>query len=215
MKGSMVKHIIFDFDGVLAQSNAVRIEGFRTLFKDYPAEQRRRLIEYAKKNGGISRYEKIRYFFENIRGEAIDDAEISLFAGRYSKLVERDVIKAKPVMGSLKFLAANYQNYDFAIVSGSDQEELRGVCRQRKIDHYFVEILGSPTSKERNLAGLMSKLKWRKADCLFIGDSANDLTAAQANGIHFIGLKSDLKGLGPTDKVTIIEDFSELHSHLV
>jgi HAD superfamily hydrolase (TIGR01549 family) len=208
------KHIIFDFDGVLAETNAIRIDGFRLLFSVFPRAQVQTLVDYCKRNGGLSRYEKIRYFFEKIKEENIDDARLKMFAQKYSEIVKQRIIEAEPVKGSLEFLADNHDNYDLAIISGSDQEELREICRQRKIDHYFVEILGSPASKERNMAGLLSKFKWQKADCLFVGDSINDLAAAKVNGIDFVGLKSDLIGLDFADKAVMLENFSELHLHL-
>ena len=45
------QHIIFDFDGVLAESNEIRFNGFRKLFKDYPRDQVELLVQYAKANG--------------------------------------------------------------------------------------------------------------------------------------------------------------------
>lgn len=212
---SFKKHIIFDFDGVLAKTNAIRIEGFSALLGNFPGGQVRALIDYCKCNGGLSRYDKIRYFFEKIRREKIDDSRIQLFAQRYSGIVKQRIIEAEEVKGSLKFLTVYRDNYDYAIVSGSDQEELREVCRARKINHYFVDILGSPISKEQNLAGLLSKFKWRKGDCLFVGDSVNDLVAAQINQIDFIGLRSDFAGWKSTDRVRVLNDFSELQLHLV
>ena len=38
------KHIIFDFDGVLVESNEIRFNGFRKLFKDYPRSQVEQLV---------------------------------------------------------------------------------------------------------------------------------------------------------------------------
>ena len=83
-------------------------------------------------------------------------------ARQYSELVKQKVIDAEPVKGSLEFLSNHKNNYDFAVVSGSDQEELRDVCKARKIDHFFLEILGSPTSKESNIALLLTKMGWGK-----------------------------------------------------
>lgn len=209
------KHLIFDFDGVLVESNAIRFEGFRLLFRNYPEDQVQRLVQYAKSNAGISRYEKIRYFFEKIRNEPISDDNVKTLAKQYSELVKQKVIDADPVTGSLEFLSYYYNNYDFAIVSGSDQEELREVCKARKIDHFFIEILGSPVSKELNLVKLLSKRGWEKESCLFIGDSINDLNAALVKGIDFIGRDSGLENWSLVGNITVISDLSQLHLHLL
>ena len=208
------KHIIFDFDGVLADSNNIRLEGFRMIFKDFPEHQVQQLIEYAKLNGGISRYEKIRYFFEQIRNESIFDDKVQLLAKRYSELVKQNVIDAAPVKGSLNFLSTYHDKYDFAVVSGSDQEELREVCKARKIEHFFVEILGSPTTKESNIDILLKKTGWGKKECLFVGDSINDYDAARKNDIDFLARNTGLMDWGSVKTLLVLNDLSELDSFL-
>lgn len=211
---SKYKYIIFDFDGVLAESNEVRFEGFQLLFKNYPDTQVNKLVEYAKLNGGISRYEKIRYFFESIRNESISDESVQDFAKQYSYLVKQKVIGAFPVKGSLEFLNRYKDKYVFSIVSGSDQNELRDVCKERRIDNFFVEILGSPVSKDKNIFDLLFKREWKKNLSLYVGDSINDLHAAQSNGIDFIGRNSGLAEWGLCKNVSFVNDLSQLHLHL-
>ena len=99
---------------------------------------------------------------------------------------------ARPVEGSLEFLEKYFHQFDFAIVSGSDQKELRKVCKGRGIDSFFKMILGSPIEKKDNIATLLSDFKWERNKSLYIGDSNNDLEAAKANNIDFIGRSSGL-----------------------
>jgi len=63
---------------------------------------------------------------------------------------------------------------------------LREVCKARRIYQLFLKILGSPERKETNLSKLLLEEGWDKESCLFIGDSLNDLEAAQINNIDFI-----------------------------
>tara|TARA_B100000686_G_C16745607_1_gene949268 strand:- start:330 stop:971 length:642 start_codon:yes stop_codon:yes gene_type:complete len=207
------KNLVFDFDGVLAESNEIRFEGFRLLFQEFPKGQVDLLIDYAKANGGVSRYEKIRYFFEEILGEKITLEKVQSLAERFSGLVFQKIIEAKPVKGSVEFLTENASKFNFALVSGSDQIELRSVCRARGIDHFFKEILGSPVSKKENLTQLLKTFEWEPKDTVYIGDSKNDLEAAHANLIDFIGRDS---GLVRWDclEVSRIGDISELKSLL-
>ena len=208
------KHLIFDFDGVLAETNNIRFEGFRLLFRDYPDDQVQMLVEYAMLNGGMSRYEKIKYFFKEIRNEIISDASVQILSRQYTELVKQKVIDAEPVKGSLEFLSNNYTNYDFAIVSGSDQEELREVCQARKIYQLFLNILGSPERKETNLSKLLLEEGWDKESCLFIGDSLNDLEAAQINNIDFIARESGLVEWDSRVNILVIKDLTQLQSHV-
>jgi beta-phosphoglucomutase-like phosphatase (HAD superfamily) len=85
------QHIIFDFDGVLAESNEIRFNGFRKLFKDYPQDQVELLVQYAKANGGVSRYKKIEFFFNLIRKESISSKSVNHWANKFSELVTQDI----------------------------------------------------------------------------------------------------------------------------
>ena len=206
-------HIIFDFDGVLVESNEIRFNGFRKLFEKYPQEQVEKLVNYAKANGGVSRYKKIEYFFNVIRQEPITNGLVNQWAAQFSELVEQDIVEAKPVEGSLKFLEDYFSHFDFAIVSGSDQAELRRICEKRKIDHFFKMILGSPVEKKDNIASLLSDLNWQHNESLYVGDSNNDLDAAKANDLDFVGRCSGLINWEKSN-VRFILDLSSLHKVL-
>ena len=208
------KNLIFDFDGVLAESNEIRFNGFRRLFQEYPLSQVEELVAYAKANGGVSRYEKIRYFFQEVRGEPIMEERVQVLAARFSDLVRQEVVDAEPVKGSVEFLKQNVSRFNFALVSGSDQTELRMVCRERGIDRYFKRILGSPVKKKDNLAQLLEDLGWKTNETVYIGDSNNDLEASLANSINFIGRDSGLVAWAAYDDVPGIPDLSELEDML-
>ena len=207
------QHIIFDFDGVLVESNEIRFNGFRKLFKDYPQDQIERLVSYAKANGGVSRYKKIEYFFNEIRQEPVSDEQVDHWAVQFSELVEQDIVEAKSVEGSLEFLREYFNHFDFAIVSGSDQAELRRVCKKRKIDHFFKAILGSPAEKKDNIAALLSELNWSHDRSVYVGDSNNDLDSARANNLDFVGRCSGLVDW-QNFNVMFVLDLSSLHKVL-
>ena len=207
------QYILFDFDGVLAESNEIRFNGFRKLFKDYPQSQIEQLVKYAKANGGISRYKKIEFFFNRIRKEPISSKSVNHWASQFSELVTQDVLEARPVKGSLEFLEKYFNQFDFAIVSGSDQRELREVCKGRGIDSFFKIILGSPTEKQDNIAALLSDFKWARSKSVYIGDSNNDLEAAKTNDIDFIGRSSGLVDWEGYN-VKFVSDLSSLYNFL-
>ncbi len=207
------QHIIFDFDGVLVESNEIRFNGFRKLFKDYPQGEVEKLVGYAMANGGVSRYKKIEYFFDTIRQEPITDESVNRWAAQFSELVEQDIVEAKSVTGSLEFLEENSNLFDFAIVSGSDQVELRRICKKRKIDHFFKAILGSPVEKKDNIAVLLAELNWSHDRSVYVGDSNNDLEAAKSNNLDFVGRYSGLIDW-KSSNVSFILDLSSLYSVL-
>ena len=67
------KGFLFDFDGVIIDSMPIREDGFRLIFKDFDTYLVDKLIDYHNQNGGLSRYAKIKYFFEVVLGKTISE----------------------------------------------------------------------------------------------------------------------------------------------
>ena len=89
---------------------------------------------------------------------------------------------------SMNFVKSQFdKGVKMHIVSGSDQEELRFLCRELEIDKYFISIHGSPTPKKELVKELIDLNEYNKLDIALIGDSINDLEAANLNGINFFG----------------------------
>ena len=189
------KNILWDFDGVILDSMEVRSWGFREIFKDFSSELVDKLIEYHLENGGLSRYVKIRYMYETLLGKSITDEEVLEYAENFSKLMKIELTNPKNlIMDAVDFIKENYQNYNFHIVSGSDQKELRFLCKELKIEQYFISIHGSPTPKKQLVKDLMMKHNYEISATSLIGDSINDYEAAVNNSIKFMGYNNvDLK----------------------
>lgn len=182
------KVILWDFDGVIMNSNEVRDLGFLQVLKDFPNDQVNELLAFHQKNGGLSRYVKFRYFFETIRNEVVYESEIQSWADKFSIIMKQLLINPSLLIDeTLQFIQNNYQKYEMHIVSGSDQNELKYLCRQLGIDHYFVSINGSPTPKKVIVADIIDL---NNKDYLLIGDSINDYDAAIHNEINFSGFNN-------------------------
>lgn len=180
--------LLWDFDGVLMDSMPVRDEGFRKVLKDYPAEQVASLMAFHQKNGGLSRYVKFRYFFEEVRKEAITDEQVLALAADFSKIMMELLIDARLLINdSLDFVKANYNTIPMHIVSGSDGRELNEICQRLDIAKYFVSIHGSPTPKKQLVSTLLEENRYVREQVALIGDSINDYDAAVVNNIDFIG----------------------------
>jgi phosphoglycolate phosphatase-like HAD superfamily hydrolase len=182
-----IKTIFWDFDGVLMNSNAVRDKGFELVLADYPKDQVKQLMGFHQANGGLSRYVKFRYFFERIRGEEITNEEVQVWADKFSDIMLANLIdKSLLIQETNDFVKANYKNYNMHIVSGSDGNELRQICRGVEIDQYFKSIEGSPTPKKELVANRLKANEYNAEDCLLIGDSINDYDAAIINNLLFM-----------------------------
>jgi phosphoglycolate phosphatase-like HAD superfamily hydrolase len=182
----MIKVIFWDFDGVILNSNEVRDKGFETVLRDFPKDEVDQLLSFHRKNGGLSRYVKFRYFFEEIKGEEISEEEINDWAAKFSVIMLNSLKnKSLLIWETNNFIQKNYRNYQTHIVSGSDQTELRELCKSLEIDHFFKSIHGSPTPKNDLVKMLIDKHNYNPTNGILIGDSINDFEAAKVNNLHF------------------------------
>ena len=198
MKLTDKKCIIWDFDGVILNSNKVRNSGFEIVLKDYKKEDVDKLMRFHEENGGLSRYVKFRYFFEEVLCQKITEKEIKIWANKFSEImIENLVNKNLLIKDSLNFIKENYLHIEMNIASGSDQKELRFLCKQLGIKKYFKQIYGSPISKIKNVRSLLKSSNFNKKDVVLIGDSINDFEAAKENNIEFRGYNNiNLKDKG-------------------
>lgn len=192
------KTIIWDFDGVIIFSNSVREDGFRGIFKSHGPELIERLIDFHRMNGGLSRYVKIRYFYEKLLNKPITDEKVKELAEEFS-LIQKAKLANKSLLNQdwLTFMGEKGDRYEHHIASGSDGEELRGLCNELGISQYFMSINGSPTPKNQLVKDIIEHRGLDKSEVVLIGDAGNDFDAAEANGISFRGYNNaELKGKG-------------------
>lgn len=209
------KYVIFDFDGVLAETNTIRIDGFKKLFSEQSKKDIDILVEFCVKNGGTSRYERIRFFYNEVLAKRISEEEINSCANQYSLIVKEAVINSPSVLGADEFLYQNRNNFTFALVSGSDQSELIEVCRERGVLDFFEEVLGSPVDKHVNLKNLVQKKKWNKRKCIYIGDSITDFEAAKFASIDFIARDSGMTNWALYPELVCVKNLLELKKELI
>lgn len=179
------KAIVFDFDGVLVESLDVKTEAFRELLKDFP-EDIDAFIKYHVENGGVSRYEKIRFFFNQLRKEPISEKDILKWCERYGEFVFKKVIASKFVKGAEELLKSCYGRYEMFVVSGTPEKELKLIIRKRGLEHFFKGIFGSPARKTTIVQRILSEYKIDPKETVFIGDAKTDLEAAKEHHIAFI-----------------------------
>jgi HAD superfamily hydrolase (TIGR01549 family) len=188
MKLNKIETIFWDFDGVILDSMSIRDIGFEKVLKNFPDFQVEELISFHKKNGGLSRYVKFRYFFEEIRKEDVSDQEVLKLSEEFSIIMRKLLVdKNLLIQDSLNFITKNHENYKMHIISGSDQNELRYLCENLGLSSFFISILGSPTPKTEIVKETLKKYKYFKNEVIFIGDSINDYEAAMDNKILFMG----------------------------
>lgn len=189
MKPSDFEVILWDFDGVIIDSNTVREFGFREVLKEFDSEQVEQLIDFHNANGGWSRYVKFRYFYEEILKRQISESQVQELANSFSSImVDRLPNPELLIQETVRFIQEmNSQGKEMHIVSGSDGNELRSLCEQLELSKYFLSINGSPTPKSALVKAIIDNSDISASQYCLIGDAMNDYDAAVQNEIQFFG----------------------------
>ena len=182
----MIKAVAFDFDGVILESAGVKTQAFQKLFEKDFSERIEAILNYHRKNMGISRFVKFRYIYKKILNKPLSQEEEENLGHKFSSLVIQEVLEAPFVRGTLEFLEENHKRYSLFIVSGTPEKELRDIVKKRGVFHYFKEVHGSPKEKGDILRDILLRYHWQAGELAFVGDAESDLDASETTGVHFI-----------------------------
>lgn len=188
----MTNVVLWDFDGVICDSMKIKSDGFRKLFDGFNRKLVDDFIEFHLQNGGMSRFDKIRYFYDKLIEQKIDGKKIDDLAKQYGIIIKKKLFNRNNIIkDSLYYIENNYKKYNFHIVSGAEHNELNALCQFLEIDKYFISIDGSPIKKDVLIKNLLKKYNYKTNEIIFIGDSINDYNASRINGIEFFGYNNE------------------------
>jgi len=191
----MLKVIIFDFDGVIVDSNRIKKDTYFELFKSF-------------KNGAsivgrvLSKYEPNtrKYLISKIINGMIKEKTVKnkqaniikqRYVSRYGYICEEKIKKCKGIKGasdSIKNLAKKYHLY---IISITPRKTLRNILKYRKLLRYFVEVFGGEKSKLDNFKRIIKSESIVPKQAVIIGDGLLDYKLGKASGAHFIGIDNE------------------------
>ena len=178
--------LIFDCDGVILNSNFQKIEAYRNAAIKFGADtnQAESLVKHHIELTGISRNIKFHYFLETIMGRKATEEDMNfLFKNLNNEVIS--LLKNCEVTLGLEKLKNQTQGIPWMIASGGDQEELRFLFSDKKINHLFDRgIFGSPKSKHQIIESHMLNKNFLPA--LFLGDSFYDIETAMKYNLDFI-----------------------------
>ena len=206
--------IVFDFDGTLVQSNEIKTWAFGELYKDNGEKFVQQIITYHKKYEGVSRFVKFRYWSENLLGQSYTEEIGENLSRTYSQLVFDAVVKAPYIEGALEFLKKHYQHIPLFVASGTPEQELKEIIKQRSIPHFFQGVFGSPATKKEILQGILTMHQLYAEKVLMVGDALSDWEGAQGVGAKFMCIQSGkCSEFFSTTKI-LLNNFAELDKHI-
>jgi phosphoglycolate phosphatase-like HAD superfamily hydrolase len=177
-----LRHIVFDCDGVLLDSNLLKQMAFSDVFDDFEIDGKDSFIDYVKSSGGVTALEKFKKYFDRYGVYAkIDPIELE----RYFRIKIKSKLSIAEHDPFIEKLPQYHEHYIFSIISGGNKSEITETFEVRNLLHCFNgEIFGNPTPKEENFNIFVEKYPFNNS--VYIGDSLLDLHLAEKYGFEFI-----------------------------
>ncbi|TGP14406.1 HAD family hydrolase, partial [Mesorhizobium sp. M1D.F.Ca.ET.231.01.1.1] len=95
---------------------------------------------------------------------------MALLSKRFSEIVFEKILAAPFIPGARELLEKATGRSRLFVVSGTPQQELVEVIRQRALDHYFELVIGAPTKKREAFARILH-MGLSRETVVAVGDS--------------------------------------------
>src|SRR3989339_1415110 len=172
------KIILFDFDGVIADSFDIAFELNKQIDPNITTENDfRRLFD-----GNINDWSKNSSHTEEEIKKINDD-----FFARYIPQMKK--VKMIPCMKEV--IAKLGETHTLLIVSSTIISPIRDFLKRNKILSYFDDIVGSnfvDANKTERIKMVLKKYEAEAKDCIFVTDTLGDMKEAASVGVSSIGV---------------------------
>lgn len=187
--------LLFDFDGVLADSLSFYAETVRRILERIGTPIVRSRDDYLDLFEGN--------FYESLKSRGVDLPAFSSAAKEM--LPAMDYSAMKPFPGFPPVLAALASNCLLVVVSSNSAPVIEKALDRFGHLRYFQDILGSDFlfSKQEKIVHALSKYGYDPADTYYIGDTTGDIVEAKAAGVLSVAAtwgwhsRPKLAGLSP------------------
>jgi phosphoglycolate phosphatase-like HAD superfamily hydrolase len=203
-----IQLVIFDFDGVIVESNDIKDRVFKQIFDRFP-EHSADVYRYHQQHVSLSRYTKFDYLLQKI-GRS-DDTELKdQLVNEFSEITLQLMESVPFVKGAKKILEEFASKVPLYLLSVTPGVYLDMIVDNLQIRSYFQQVYGCPPwNKPDAIRDILQKENRSAENTVMIGDSYGDQRAAAETGIHFIGRDSGLGFEDPQPEI-LVPDLSHL-----
>ncbi|MFA5050466.1 MAG: HAD family phosphatase [Candidatus Micrarchaeia archaeon] len=205
----MINGIIFDFDGVIADSEPIHFETFRKTVLGLGIKlEKERWPEFE----GTGADYIMKTLFEENKINADPKEWIIKRRALFSEYIEKNAIPLKK--GLIQFLQElEKRKIKMAIASGSRTDIIGKILEKNNIANYFTAVCGADFVSKRKpdpevflLAA--KKLSLRPSECLIIEDSISGISAAKKANINCICMHTPITA-GLKECMVTIKDYTQ------
>lgn len=209
----MLKSVIFDFDGVITDSEVLHLRSFNRVLGQFNVEISTK--DYYRKYLGLSDRDCFRTLIQN-KVLRYDESRIPKLIEQKNRIFEEIArTEGRLIEGVYGFLKMLVQNkVPMAICSGALMTEIELLLDESELRHFFKVIVSAEQVKKGKPdpeGFLLTLQKLNKGNpnpiaanqCIVIEDSHWGLDAAKASGMHCIAVTNtyDAEQLGRAEKI--------------
>lgn len=168
-----MKFVLFDFDGVIADSFAISFEVAQMMHPHLTEDQYKRMWD-----GSIFGKEK--------EFACTPECRDHDFYTEYSPRAE----KVELIDGALDFVRDLASRYTLVVISSSITIDVMKIAERTGIAPYFSDVMGKDvhTSKIEKINTILDRYEARADDCVFVTDTLGDMLEAEEAGVGAIGV---------------------------
>jgi phosphoglycolate phosphatase len=185
-----IKVIVFDFDGTIADTQAILLEITNRLAPQYgylPIDPE----EVSRLKNLTSR--------EIIKQSKIPRYKIPFLLRKVQQELGKEIERLQPIPGLEScLLELKNRNYQLGIITSNFKPNVINFLKQNQLDHFF-EFLYSETAifgKHRVINKFLKQKNFKPEEMIYIGDETRDIEAARKSKVKSIavawGFNSDL-----------------------
>jgi phosphoglycolate phosphatase-like HAD superfamily hydrolase len=205
-----IRALIFDFDGVILESNGTKTDAFRTLFGGMP-DHAAAMMAYHEAHVPDSRFMKFEHLVYERLGRPGDRAEVDRLAREFETLLWDAMCACPEVRGARALLEELAPRVPLFLASVTPEPELLRLLDARGLRKYFRRVFGCPPWNKPDAVAVIVDELGGPAGVALVGDSMGDQRAAARSGVEFIARDS---GLAFDPPVQAYADLSAVGVHI-
>lgn len=188
-----MKALVYDFDGVLVDSNAIKDDSFVDVFREQAPEHFEALLKdhETARHTPETRFERMERLVRDIVGLSGEELRktADLWVNEYTIKTHNAVVACDYIDGAMSLIDAYQGKVPQYVASATPEKQLQDIVHERGIYEKFEAVWGGPRPKTDMFREVCERHGITDpTDLVFFGDSNSDWVAANEFGCTFIAI---------------------------